>query len=41
MVQIDITGDGAGHAEWQQPIRLHFRRAAGGWTLVGLERRDR
>ena len=41
MVQIDVTGEGAGHPEWQRPVRLHFRRAADGWTLVGLERRDR
>jgi hypothetical protein len=38
IVQIDVTGEGPGHPEWQQPIRLHFRRAAGGWTLVGLAR---
>ena len=38
MVEIDVTGDGAGHPEWQRPARLHFRRTAGGWALVGLDR---
>jgi len=38
-VQIDVRGDGGGRSEWQQPVRLHFRRAADGWVLVGLDRR--
>jgi hypothetical protein len=38
MVQIDVTGEGAGQP---QRVRLHFRRAADGWTLVGLERGNR
>jgi len=38
IVQVDVTGEGPGHPEWQQPIHLHFRRAAGAWTLVGLGR---
>ena len=41
MVQIEVTGEGAGHPEWQRPVRLHFRRAAEGWTLVGLDRSAR
>jgi hypothetical protein len=41
MVQIDVTGEGAGPREWQQPVRLHFRRTADGWTLVGLDRSAR
>lgn len=24
--------------EWRRPVVLHFRRAAGGWTLVGVRR---
>jgi hypothetical protein len=39
-VQIDVHGDGATNPEWQQPVRLHFRRGADGWTLVGLDRRS-
>ena len=41
IVQIDVAGDGAGHPEWQHAVRLHFRRAADGWTLVGLDRSAR
>ena len=26
------------HPAWSQPLMLHFRRAGGNWTLVGLER---
>jgi hypothetical protein len=39
IVEIDVSG--AGRPEWQQPIRLHFRRAADGWMLVGLDRSAR
>jgi hypothetical protein len=38
IVQIDIVGEPSGSAQWQQPVRLHFRRAATGWTLIGLDR---
>jgi hypothetical protein len=41
MVEIDVTGDSAGPRGWQQPVRLHFRRTADGWTLVGLDRSAR
>jgi len=37
-VQVDISSDSRQHGSWQQPVRTHFRRDAGGWTLVGLER---
>jgi hypothetical protein len=37
-VQIDIACASATHQSWQQPIHTHFRRASGGWKLVGLER---
>jgi hypothetical protein len=37
-VQVDISADSRQHASWQHPIRTHFRRDGGGWTLVGLER---
>ncbi len=38
IVEIDITAASAAHASWQQPVRTYFRRTAGGWNLVGLER---
>jgi hypothetical protein len=37
-VEIDIAAESADHPTWQQPVRTHFRRDAGGWKLVGLER---
>ena len=37
-VEIDIAAESAEHPTWQQPVRTHFRRDAGGWKLVGLER---
>jgi hypothetical protein len=37
-VQVDIAADSAAHPAWQQPVRTYFRRAAGSWKLVGLER---
>jgi hypothetical protein len=37
-VQIDVSAEGGAQAAWQRPVRLHFRRAADGWTLVGLDR---
>ena len=36
MVQIDVWSEASGPAA--QPVRLHFRRAASGWTLIGLDR---
>ena len=37
-VEIELSADAAGHPSWKRPIRTWFRRNAGGWTLVGLER---
>ena len=37
MVQIDVWSEGSDTGI--KPVRLHFRRAASGWTLVGLDRR--
>ena len=36
MIQIDVRSDGAGAGA--KPVRLHFRRSATGWSLVGLQR---
>jgi len=37
-IAVDISADSEGHPSWRRPIRTYFRRAADGWTLVGLER---
>lgn len=37
-VQVDLACTSPTHPAWQQPVRLHFRREAGGWTLVGVQR---
>jgi hypothetical protein len=38
MVAIDIAADSDTYPAWKKPVRVYFRRAATGWTLVGLER---
>ena len=38
IVQVEITADAPGRPAWQRPVRLYFRRGAGGWALVGLDR---
>jgi hypothetical protein len=37
-IEVDIAADSAAHPAWQQPVRTYFKRTAGGWKLVGLER---
>jgi hypothetical protein len=37
-IQVDISAESAANASWREPVRVYFRRAASGWTLVGLER---
>jgi hypothetical protein len=37
-IRIDLSADADGHPTWGRPIHTWFRRDAGGWTLVGLER---
>jgi hypothetical protein len=37
-VEVDISAESVSHPSWQKPVRAFFRRAATGWTLVGLER---
>jgi hypothetical protein len=37
-VKVDVAAVKAAQASWAVPVQLYFRRAAGGWTLVGVER---
>jgi hypothetical protein len=37
-VQVEIAATGAPVATWGQPVTAYFRRAASGWSLVGLMR---
>jgi hypothetical protein len=37
-VGVDISAPSDAHPQWRRPVRTYFRRDAGGWTLVGLER---
>ena len=37
-VQMQVSAIATGFPEWAKPVLLHFRKAAGGWTLVGLSR---
>ncbi len=37
-VKISVSGVDPAHPSWAQPVDVYFRRAGGGWRLVGLER---
>jgi hypothetical protein len=37
-VRVDLSATSAEHPAWAAPARVYFRRAAGAWRLVGLER---
>jgi hypothetical protein len=37
-VQVDIAAQHAEFPAWNSPVAVHFRRAARGWSLVGLTR---
>ena len=39
-VVAEVRASDSGHVSWSTPIRATFRRTAGGWKLVGLERMD-
>ena len=37
-LQVQVSGIHSRFPAWATPVTLHFRRAAGGWALVGLKR---
>ena len=37
-ILVEISADSKEHEAWRRPVRAYFRREAGGWKLVGLER---
>jgi hypothetical protein len=37
-IEVRIAADHPDHPAWAVPVTAHFRRTAGGWELVGLER---
>jgi hypothetical protein len=37
-VEIELSAQDATHSSWARPIKVHFRRDGGAWTLVGLQR---
>lgn len=37
-LEVNIAADSASQPAWREPVHTYFRRTAGGWTLVGLER---
>jgi hypothetical protein len=39
-VQATLTGDHPAHPGWARPTTIVFRRSAGGWRLVGVDRQS-
>lgn len=39
-VRVDVSAVSPQYAEWSRPAKVYFRREAGGWKLVGLERQS-
>ncbi|MGH9330559.1 MAG: hypothetical protein ACRD09_08960 [Vicinamibacterales bacterium] len=37
-VKVSVSGVDPGHPAWARPVDVYFRRTAGGWTLIGLDR---
>jgi hypothetical protein len=38
IVAVDISAESTAHPSWKTPVQTYFRRTAGGWKLIGLER---
>ena len=38
IVRVSLSATGTSPAAWQQPEQVYFRRTAGGWVLIGLDR---
>jgi hypothetical protein len=38
IISADIRATASDPAAWQRPVRVYFRRSAGAWTLIGLDR---
>ena len=38
-IRVRVSAVDDTHPEWKKPVDVHFHRQAGGWKLVGLERR--
>ena len=37
-IKVQVAAIAPARPEWSRPVDVYFRRAAGGWQLVGLER---
>ena len=37
-IAVHVSAESPEHAAWRKPVQTYFRRTAGGWQLVGLER---
>ena len=37
-VKVELIAKDPPHPSWKEPVQVYFRRTAGGWKLVGLER---
>jgi hypothetical protein len=37
-IRVEVSATAPPHESWSRPVHVYFRRQAGGWKLVGLER---
>jgi len=37
-IKVQVSATQPPHESWTRPVDVYFRRASGGWKLVGLER---